>query len=60
MTQPPMDDDFQDRIQRILNEKKKEDLREQYGMLWESHRDKNVAAGGGGMAGLHHRLRKTI
>jgi len=31
MTQPPMDDDFQDRIQRILNEKKKDDLREQYG-----------------------------
>jgi hypothetical protein len=28
MTQPPVDDDFQDRIQRILNEKKKEDLRE--------------------------------
>jgi len=31
MTQPPMDDDFQDRIQRILNEKKKDELREQYG-----------------------------
>ncbi len=31
MTQPPMDDDFQDRIQRILNEKKKDDLRQQYG-----------------------------
>jgi hypothetical protein len=26
-----MDDDFQDRIQRILNEKKKDDLRQQYG-----------------------------
>lgn len=37
MTQPPMDNDFQDRIQRILNEKKKEDLREQYGMLLEGH-----------------------
>lgn len=37
MTQPPMDDDFQDRIQHILNEKKKEDLREQYGMLFEGH-----------------------
>src|SRR3989337_20806 len=31
MTQPPMDEDFQDRIQRILNEKKKDDLRDQYG-----------------------------
>ena len=29
MSQPPMDDDFQDRIQRILNEKKKENLRQQ-------------------------------
>jgi hypothetical protein len=37
MAQPPIDDDFQDRIQRILNEKKKEDLREQYGMLLEGH-----------------------
>lgn len=40
MTQPPMDDDFQDRIQRILNEKKKEDLREQYGMSLEGHSEK--------------------
>jgi len=31
MTQPPVDDDFRDRIQRILNEKKKDDLRDQYG-----------------------------
>lgn len=37
MTQPPMDDDFQDRIQRILNEKKKEDLRRRYGMQLEGH-----------------------
>jgi hypothetical protein len=37
MTQPPIDDDFQDRIQRILNEKKKDDLREQYGMQLEGH-----------------------
>jgi hypothetical protein len=37
MTQPPMDDDFQDRIQRILNEKKKEDLRKRYGMQLEGH-----------------------
>jgi hypothetical protein len=37
MTQPPIDDDFQDRIQHILNEKKKEDLREQYGMILEGH-----------------------
>jgi hypothetical protein len=35
MTQPPIDDDFQDRIQRILNEKKKEDLRKRYGMQLE-------------------------
>lgn len=40
MAQPPIDDDFQDRIQRILNEKKKEDLREQYGMLLEGHSEK--------------------
>jgi hypothetical protein len=40
MSQPPMDDDFQDRIERILNEKKKEDLREQYGMLLEGHSEK--------------------
>lgn len=40
MAQPPIDDDFQDRIQRILNEKKKEDLREQYGMLFEGHSEK--------------------
>jgi len=39
MSQPPLDDDFQNRIQRILNEKKKEDLREQYGMLFEGHRE---------------------
>lgn len=39
MTQPPIDDDFQDRIQRILNEKKKDDLREQYGMQMEGHSD---------------------
>jgi len=32
-----MDDDFQDRIQRILNEKKKEDLRKQYGMSFDGH-----------------------
>ncbi len=32
MDRPPIDDDFQDRIQRILNEKKKDDLREQHGM----------------------------
>ena len=37
MTQPPMDDDFQDRIQRILNEKKKEELRKRYGMQLEGH-----------------------
>jgi hypothetical protein len=37
MSQPPIDDDFQDRIQRILNEKKKDDLREQYGMQMEYH-----------------------
>ena len=37
MSQPPIDDDFQDRIQRILNEKKKEDLRQQYGMSFEGH-----------------------
>ena len=37
MTQPPIDDDFQDRIQRILNEKKKEDLRKRYGMQLEAH-----------------------
>jgi hypothetical protein len=37
MSQPPMDDDFQDRIQRILNDKKKEDLRKQYGMSFEGH-----------------------
>lgn len=37
MAQPPLDDDFQDRIQRILNEKKKEDLHGQYGMSFESH-----------------------
>ncbi|MBN1454003.1 MAG: hypothetical protein JW963_23510 [Anaerolineales bacterium] len=37
MTQPPIDDDFQDRIQRILNEKKKEDLRKWYDMQFESH-----------------------
>lgn len=39
MTQPPIDDDFQDRIQRILNEKKKEDLRKRYGMQLEGHSD---------------------
>lgn len=39
MSQPPFDDDFQDRIQRILNEKKKDDLREQYGMQMEGHAD---------------------
>lgn len=39
MTQPPVDDDFQDRIQRILNEKKKDDLREQYGMSFEYHQE---------------------
>ena len=39
MSQPPMDDDFQDRIQRILNEKKKEDLRKQYGMSFEDHNE---------------------
>jgi hypothetical protein len=32
-----MDDDFQDRIQRILNDKKKEDLRKQYGMSFDEH-----------------------
>jgi hypothetical protein len=32
-----MDDDFQDRIQRILNEKKKEELRKRYGMQLEGH-----------------------
>lgn len=37
MSQPPMDDDFQNRIQRILNEKKKEDLRKQHGMSFEGH-----------------------
>ena len=37
MSQPPMDEDFLDRIQRILNEKKKEDLRKQHGMLFEGH-----------------------
>jgi hypothetical protein len=37
MSQPPIDDDFQDRIQRILNEKKKDDLRAQYGMQLEGH-----------------------
>ncbi len=37
MSQPPIDDDFQDRIQRILNEKKKDELREQYGMQIEYH-----------------------
>lgn len=37
MTQPPIDDDFQDRIQRILNEKKKDDLRQQFGMQFEGH-----------------------
>jgi len=37
MTQPPMDDDFQDRIQRILNEKKKEELRKRFGMQLEGH-----------------------
>jgi hypothetical protein len=37
MSQPPVDDGFQDRIQRILNEKKKEDLRQQYGMSFEGH-----------------------
>jgi hypothetical protein len=37
MTQPDFDDDFQDRIQRILNEKKKEDLRNRYGMQLEGH-----------------------
>jgi hypothetical protein len=40
MTQPPIDDDFQDRIQRILNEKKKEDLRQQFGMEFEGHSEK--------------------
>jgi hypothetical protein len=39
MTQPPIDDEFQDRIQRILNEKKKEDLRKRYGMQLEGHSD---------------------
>jgi hypothetical protein len=34
-----MDDDFQDRIQRILNDKKKEDLRKQYGMSFEDHNE---------------------
>jgi hypothetical protein len=37
MTQPPVDDDFQDRIQRILNDKKKEELRDKYGMQLEGH-----------------------
>ena len=37
MTQPPIDDDFQNRIQRILNEKKKEDLRKWYDMQFEGH-----------------------
>ena len=37
MTQPPIDDDFQDRIQRILNDKKKEDLHQQFGMQFEGH-----------------------
>ncbi len=36
MTQPPADDDFQDRIQRILNEKKKDELRENYRMQMEN------------------------
>lgn len=36
MTQPTFDDDFQDRIQRILNEKKKDELRENYGMQMEN------------------------
>lgn len=39
MSQPPMDDDFQDRIQRILNDKKKEDLRKQYGMSFADHNE---------------------
>ena len=39
MSRPPMDDDFQDRIQRILNDKKKEDLRKQYGMSFEDHNE---------------------
>lgn len=37
MSQPPVDDDFQDRIQRILNEKKRDDLIQQYGMSFEQH-----------------------
>jgi hypothetical protein len=32
-----MDDDFQDRIQRILNDKKKDDLHKEYGMSFEGH-----------------------
>jgi hypothetical protein len=35
-----MDEDFQDRIQRILNEKKKEDLREQYGAHFSEGEEK--------------------
>lgn len=37
MTQPPVGDDFQSRIQRILNEKKKDELRDKYGMQLEGH-----------------------
>ena len=37
MSQPPMEDDFQDHIQRILNDKKREDLRKQFGMSFEGH-----------------------
>ena len=37
MTQPPLDDDFQDRIQRILNQKKKDELRGKYGMHLDGH-----------------------
>ena len=39
MAQPPVDDDFQNRIQRILNEKKKDDLRQKFDMSFEHHRD---------------------
>lgn len=39
MTQPPIDDDFQDRIQRIINDKKKDELRDKYGMQFEWHSD---------------------
>lgn len=39
MAQPPVDDDFPDRIQRILNDKKKDDLRQEYGMSFEHHRE---------------------